>query len=214
MPINNLESSVDRSPANRAWYDIVRRLEAIPEIQTQDYVQQVIQREANGVAPVLPTPEELELLMADLDNHDRWTIETSLMIFREIRTSNEFEETVTANDDRDFHGNQENVDEGSGIQFTPSQVEEFLQTLSRVEIGTLGTDDVKCSICKQEYGKTRGDSIRLASGSDQGLEGEEAPEDAVKLPCGHVFGEWCMKTWFLGQPASCPGCRFQFEPVQ
>ena len=212
MPVNDRESPVNRGPmsqADRAWYPIVRRIAAIPEVQTQDYVQQAVQREANGDSPILPTPEELELLTADLSDDTRWTIQTCIVLFEEIRASEEFETTMLASDSRDS-----NDERGSGIQFSPSQVEEFLQTLSRVEIGTLGTDNKKCSICKQEYGTTRGGSTKLASDSNQGLPGEEVPEHPVKLSCTHVFGEWCIKTWLLGQPASCPVCRFQFEPVR
>lgn len=212
MPVNDPESPVNHGPmsqADKAWYRIVRRIAAIPEVQTQDYVQQAVQREANGEAPILPTPEESELLTADLSYNTRWTIQTCIVLFEEIRASEEFETTMLASDSRDLDD-----EEGSGIQFSPSQVEEFLQTLSRVEISTLGTDNKKCSICKQEYGTTRGDSTKLASDSNQGLPGEEVPEHPVKLSCTHVFGEWCIKTWLLGQPASCPVCRFQFEPVR
>lgn len=217
MPVNDPESPVNRGPiseADRAWQQILRRISAIPGVQTQYYVQQAIQREANGEAPILPTREELGLITADLNNNAGWTIQTSLVLFDEIRASEEFEARTLASDIRDFDNGQADDEQGSGIQFSSSQVEEFLQTLSRVEISTLGTDNVKCSICKQEYGILREDSTELASGSDQGLPGEETPEYPVKLSCGHVFGEWCIKTWLLGQPASCPTCRLQFEPVR
>lgn len=212
MPVNNPESPVNRGPmsqADRAWNRIVRRIAAIREVQTQGYVQQAVQREASGEAPILPTPEELELLTANLSNNTRWTIQTCVVLFEEIRASEEFETTMLASDSRDLDD-----EEGSGIQFSPSQVEKLLQTLPRVEISTLGTDDKKCSICKQEYGTTRGGSTKPASDPNQGLPGEEVPEHPVKLSCSHVFGEWCIKTWLLGQPASCPVCRFQFEPVR
>lgn len=78
-----------------------------------------------------------------------------------------------------------------------------------LEISTLETDEVHCSICKAEYGTDRGE-IYGAEPADQGLFGEEAPEYTVKLSCGHVFGD---KKWLLEQPASCPICRFQFKPV-
>lgn len=39
------------------------------------------------------------------------------------------------------------------------------------------------------------------------------PENPVKLPCGHIFGELCLRTWWMiadsqGQrPPTCPKCR-------
>lgn len=105
-------------------------------------------------------------------------------------------------------------DDKSGTQFSPSQVEDFLQTSSPVEISTLEKDDQKCSICMSEYVKERGDTNKPAMESEQGLLGEDAPENPIKLPCGHVFGEWCIKAWLLKQRASCPVCRFQFRPVR
>lgn len=84
-------------------------------------------------------------------------------------------------------------EQGTGIQFSPSQVEDFLQTLGPVEISSLRTDDTKCSICKEEYGKVRGKSTGLVLDADQRLPGEETPEYPVKLSCRHVFGDWCIK---------------------
>lgn len=58
MPVHNLESPVHRgflSEADKAWYLVVRRVTTIPGVQTQVYVQQTIQREANGEVPILPT---------------------------------------------------------------------------------------------------------------------------------------------------------------
>lgn len=104
-------------------------------------------------------------------------------------------------------------EEGSGVQFSSSQVEDFVNALPRVEISSLGTDDLKCSICKLEYGKERAISTEPGSDSDQGLPGEGMPEYPVKLSCGHVFGDWCIKTWLLLQPASCPTCRVHLQPV-
>lgn len=103
-------------------------------------------------------------------------------------------------------------EEGSGIRWPPRQIEHFLQTLPRMETGTLGPDDLKCAICQSEFGKERGEVEALDSG--QGLPGQESAEYPVKLPCGHVFGLWCIETWLLNaQPASCPLCRYLFQPV-
>lgn len=109
---------------------------------------------------------------------------------------------------------QADEEEGSVVQFSSSQVEDFVKTLSRVEISSLGTDELTCSICKLDYGEERGNSTEPVSDSDQRLPGEGPPEHPVKLSCGHVFGNWCIKTWLILQPASCPTCRFHFQPVE
>lgn len=101
----------------------------------------------------------------------------------------------------------------SGTQFSSSQIEDFLQNSPPVEKSTLEEEDQECSICMSKYGIGRGNK-EPATKSEQGLLGEEAPESPVKLPCGHVFGDWCIKKWLLTQHASCPACRFQFRPVR
>lgn len=113
-----------------------------------------------------------------------------------------------------YHGEFEISDppEGSGVQWSPNQIEVFLQTLPGMDTGTLGPDDLKCAICQSEFGKERGEGETSDSG--QGLPGQESAEHPVKLPCGHVFGLWCIETWLLNaQPASCPLCRYLFQPV-
>lgn len=123
-----------------------------------------------------------------------------------------------------YHGEFEISDaqERNGVQWFPKQIEDFLQTLPRMEeTGTLGPDDdddLKCAICQSEFGKERGEGEGETSSSDsshEGLSGQESAEYPVKLPCGHVFGLWCIKTWLLNaQPASCPLCRYLFQPVR
>ena len=88
--------------------------------------------------------------------------------------------------------------------------------------------EVTCSICLQEYGTGRGSEGEIttsgggtteqsapASGKfdndQEGFPSEEAPEYPVKISCGHVNGERCIKRWLLEQPASCPTCRLHFN---
>lgn len=104
----------------------------------------------------------------------------------------------------------------SGIQWLPRQIKDFLQTLPRIETGTLRPDDLKCAICQSEFGEERGgDDGETSSESVQGgLPGQESAEYPVKLPCGHFFGLWCIETWLLNaEPASCPLCRYLFQPL-
>lgn len=188
MPDNNSESSADfRAMISEM---IFGRTAAIPERQTRAHP------EANGE---LPTPEQVPHRTMDLNHHESHSMR-DFVAFMSVLNGGR---VVQATDE-----------EGSGIQFSPCQIEDFLQTLDRVEISTLGTDDLTCSICKLEYGKGRGNTTEPVSGSGQALPGEESPEYPVKLSCGHVFGNWCIKTWLLGRPASCPACRFQFQMVR
>lgn len=210
MPVNPGDHRLF-SEADRIWNRVVR-LAVIQGggRQTQEYVQNCAEREANEEPAILPTPEELELLLTDINDDDRGLIRASLWQMEVYRV-------VVEEEPYDFSPSEDETDEeGSGIQFSPSQVDEILQTSARVEINTFEADELNCSICKLEYGTERGNAMsteQSASGSDQGLPGEEAPEQPVKLSCGHIFGEWCIKTWLLEQSASCPICRFQFEPV-
>lgn len=210
------------SDADRRWYRIVRRVAAFHEriAQTQQaYIQQCLQREASGQSAILPTPDELAIMLMNTDDRIRNFVAESLALIVEYRNvlDNAVNQLASLNGDIDRLIDGENdEEEGSrGFQFTASQVADFVQTLAQVEINTLQMDEAKCSICKLEYGTRRGDttSSEPASNSDQELQGEDAPEQPVKLSCGHLFGEWCMKTWLLEQPASCPTCRLQFEPI-
>lgn len=148
-------------------------------------------------------------MLADMNTTTRRAIHATIASLESLRTLESVTDLIAPSDDDILY----NDEDQSGIQFSPDQVDEFMQTLSRVEIGTLGTDDLSCSICKEEYGRQRGDSTEPASGSDPRLPGEETPEHPVELPCRHVFGEWCIRTWLLEQPASCPTCRFHFKPA-
>lgn len=93
------------------------------------------------------------------------------------------------------------------------QVGVYVQTLPCVAICSLGPDDLKCSICRSEYGKDRGSTTSVpASQSDQVFPSQDWPEFPVQLPCGHVFGHWCIATWLRGcRPPSCPVCRFSLQ---
>lgn len=136
-------------------------------------MQQAIQREGNGEVPILLTPEQLGLMMAEMDTNARWTMRICLVLIEEIRAIEENTATIIDSDNGDFMDDQAYYEQGTGIQFSPSQVEDFLQTFVPVEISSLRTDDTKCSICKEEYSKERGKSTGLGSDADQRLPGEK-----------------------------------------
>lgn len=57
-------------------------------------------------------------------------------------------------------------------------------------------DDKNCPICREPF--------------------EQATEDAVRLPCGHLFGASCLETWVrTWEPGHalnvCPTCRAHFD---
>lgn len=209
MPVNSLESFVDRGPptvADRTWFRIVRRVTDIRGTQTLQYP---LNSSGHGEVSLSPASEELELMLADMNTTTRRAIHATIASLESSRTLESVTDWIVASDEENIYSDEDQ----RGIQFSPGQVDEFMQTLSRVDIGTLGTDDLRCSICKEEYGNQRGDCTEPGSGFDPRLPGEETPEHPVELPCRHVFGEWCIKTWLLEQPASCPTCRFHFKPL-
>lgn len=69
--------------------------------------------------------------------------------------------------------------------------------LTKVKIEDLEEDRRECIICTEEYGHT--------------LEADEEPEFPVKLPCGHSFGEFCIRTAFEQLGWKCPYCRAPFN---
>lgn len=209
------------SDADRSWYAIVRRVVAIRERLAHtrvEYIERCLESEANGQVPILPTPEEVDLMLLGIDDNTCDYVRGSLDLIVQYRDVLDHAANliVRANVGIDLLlADNDEEEESSGIQFSASQVDDFLQTLPRVEISTLELEEVKCSICKLDYGTQRGNTTSTETGleSGQGLPGEEEPEQPVELFCGHVFGEWCIKTWLLEQPASCPTCRLQFEPI-
>lgn len=204
------------SEADGTWYRIVRLATSQGGgAQAQEYIQQCAQCEANGEAAILPTHEELELMLDDMNDTVRTLVHASLEIFEGYRVFEEQEASILVrfgNEVYQLADDEEELEEESGVQFSPSQVDDFIQTLPRVDISTLERDEAECSICKLEYGTHRGNTGTMAA-LDQGLSGEEEAERPVKLSCGHIFGEWCIKMWLVEQPASCPTCRFQFSPI-
>lgn len=74
-------------------------------------------------------------------------------------------------------------------------IQAFLQSLPRLQLEELTEKD--CPICLDEYGS---DSVN---------------DTPTKLPCGHILGADCVRTWLVSGRDTCPQCRQQifFRPV-
>jgi len=73
------------------------------------------------------------------------------------------------------------------------------------------SSDATCCICCQPYNGTDWSRI-CSSGPDitSDTSTKEASEQPVRLPCNHVLGESCARTWFTdgeGGNDACPLCR-------
>lgn len=109
--------------------------------------------------------------------------------------------------------------------FSAVEVDEFLKTVGKVDVGSLQQDAKKCDICKKYFSHLPGaasyTSPTPASASDthkpaeQSVHDEEELESPVRLACGHVYGENCLKTWIsgkgIGNLPTCPMCRAVLE---
>ncbi|KAI5786432.1 hypothetical protein DFH27DRAFT_258406 [Peziza echinospora] len=73
-----------------------------------------------------------------------------------------------------------------------------LQTL---RLSDLPEEDRNCNICMEPY-------IDDRYPCDQ-----PKRENAMKMPCGHVFGSYCLKQW-LENHNTCPACRMEVEYVE
>lgn len=71
---NNNERHTDQSTlakVNWQWHGIVRMIATMENMQTQEYVQECAQREANGEAAIPPTEEQLKLMLVGLSDINR-----------------------------------------------------------------------------------------------------------------------------------------------
>lgn len=86
--INNKASSVNQAPSATVdwpWHEAVCLIAFLGKLETQEYVQQCGQRLANGEAPILPTPEQLELMLAGLDASNRELLVDALEQFETFK---------------------------------------------------------------------------------------------------------------------------------
>lgn len=184
---------------DQEWNEIAYQIELEAALLAQEFVQQ------QSAVPLLEANNREVLILA---NPGQSTLMDGYRSRRGAPDDAAFLEGV-----REYLDHEGVIDLSSGIQFSPNQVKDFLQDPSREVIGTIEKDDQNCPICRSEYAKGGGGTTEPGLDSDQGLPVEDAPECPVKLPCGHLFGNCCIKIWLLQQPASCPLCRSRFVPV-
>ena len=204
------------------WYQIKRA----EELDMEQYNQRFASVADNQEVPLSASPGQSPLAGGNSDRHTA-PVPSS-------ESSNDLEQHEDSHSDtRGSEVDQEENDgemlretyegefdlpdpeERTGVQLSHGQVEEFVQTLSCVEISSLGPQDVKCLICQWEYGKERGITSLQAPDFIPVIPGQDLREYPVELPCGHVFGDWCISIWLRGaHPPSCPICRSEFQPVR
>ena len=98
-----------------------------------------------------------------------------------------------------------------------------LQPLSSEQREELSSETT-CTICREEYASphqnTTGDAPTTDSTTDRPIDtaegeavvGQIQHEQAVSLPCGHVFGRDCLTSWIEGSNNTCPICRRPLFP--
>ena len=76
-----------------------------------------------------------------------------------------------------------------------------IANLPILRLSDLPEDDRLCNICMEPYleEKYHGDKPKK--------------ENATKMPCGHVFGSYCLKQW-LQNNNTCPACRTEVDYVE
>ena len=67
-------------------------------------------------------------------------------------------------------------------------------------------DNEECPICLRSYPST---TLRSPLHSSNDNDTAPPPEVAVQLPCGHILGVDCLKSW-LEEKTTCPLCRADF----
>lgn len=105
------------------------------------------------------------------------------------------------------------------LQFSHKKVDRFMYSLKRTDISSLAEDDELCDICFLCFGEWRWEDRHTANSGDSEpfkVLVDMMPENPVRLSCGHIFGELCLRTWMMRiskGPFTCPKCRTKLSRV-
>lgn len=106
----------------------------------------------------------------------------------------------------------------SNSSFSAAAVDEFMKKLGKVNVTSLKQDARECDICKTDFSHLPAaapptnptPASRAQEPAERSVNDEEL-ETPVRLACGHVYGEKCLKTWISGKGIenlpTCPMCR-------
>lgn len=90
---NNKASSLNHAPpatGNWPWHEAVCLIAFLGNLENLEYVQQCAQRRANGETPILPTPEQLEPMLAGLNASHRELLVDALKQFENFKIIQDF----------------------------------------------------------------------------------------------------------------------------
>lgn len=79
--------------------------------------------------------------------------------------------------------------------------EKAISELKHMRLIDLKEDDDCCIICMEAF-------VDIKSSTD-----EPKRENALQMPCGHVFGSHCLKLW-LKDHSTCPTCRKEVDFIE
>lgn len=119
-------------------------------------------------------------------------------------------------------------DESSGL--STLEVNACMECVAKIDVDELAQDSRECDICKIGFTNSAGlqveaDAMSSGVSPELAFKAQEAsdneqviPETPVKLACGHIYGENCLRSWISGhagriQP-TCPTCRAVIEGIR
>lgn len=172
MSVIHLRSFADddtSTAGDRSWFQIVRRMIEVQGTPKQVYLIRTSRREANGLGgiPILPTSQDLEPMLDEMNATTRKAIHASLLLMEDLRFLGSITEVTGANNVED--SGQVDDEEGSETRIAASQAKDFKQSSSQVKTSALGTNDQSGPICKDECSRLREDSNEPASESESRL---------------------------------------------
>lgn len=196
---------LNRQPDPRSFF---RQRYRAPLVMEENRLPESGLPQPNIGSQILTTDEQLTI---NTNNSNLQTEINSLR--RELFDAGLMDEEEYDNDSNDSgSSDNHNSDSDSSDSDSSDKVDNLLETSSYIEIKTLEPNDLDCTICQSEFGKERKDSTEPALEPNQGLPGEELAEYPIKLPCGHVFGQWCIREWLRNARfPSCPVCRSRLD---